>query len=226
MISDVKAIESGSVQLVDMMGSPLSVVNSARVSMGRQVDEMSEADWRLIDYLWTHEHTSPFRHVQFQFHIKAPVFVLRQWTKHQVGCSWNEISGRYVQFDHEAWSPQAWRAQAEQIKQGSAGPISADDALRAQMIYDRAIDASFKAYEELLRVGVCKEQARACLPLSLMSECYWSCSLHALIHFLKLRLDHHAQAEIRSFAEAVRECVLGVDGMQRLLSIALNERLL
>lgn len=221
MIYERIATQSGSVQLVDVMGSPLSVVNSARVSMGKQVDQMSEGDWRLIDYLWSHEHTSPFRHVQFQFHLKAPVFVLRQWMKHQVGCAWNEISGRYVQFDHEAWSPDAWRAQADKIKQGSAGPMAEDDALRAQMIYDRAIEASFKAYEELLSAGVCKEQARACLPLSLMSECFWSCSLHALIHFLKLRLDHHAQLEIRCFAEAVRESVSAVEGMPRLLSIAL-----
>jgi thymidylate synthase (FAD) len=221
MIYERIATQSGSVQLVDVMGSPLSVVNSARVSMGKQVDQMSEGDWRLIDYLWSHEHTSPFRHVQFQFHLKAPVFVLRQWMKHQVGCAWNEISGRYVQFDHEAWSPDAWRAQADKIKQGSAGPMAEDDALRAQMIYDRAIEASFKAYEELLSAGVCKEQARACLPLSLMSECYWSCSLHALIHFLQLRLDHHAQFEIRCFAEAVRESVSAVEGMPRLLSLVL-----
>lgn len=221
MIHERIATQSGSVQLIDVMGSPLSVVNSARVSMGKQADEMSEADWRLIDYLWSHEHTSPFRHVQFQFHIKAPVFVLRQWMKHQVGCAWNEISGRYVQFEHEAWSPDAWRAQADKIKQGSAGPMAEDDALRAQMIYDRAIEASFKAYEELLSAGVCKEQARACLPLSLMSECFWSCSLHALIHFLKLRLDHHAQAEIRAYAKAVGDSVMLVDGMPRLLSITL-----
>ena len=221
MIYQRIATQSGSVQLIDVMGSPLSVVNSARVSMGKQVDQMSEADWRLLDYLWSNEHTSPFRHVQFQFHVKAPVFVLRQWMKHQIGCAWNEISGRYVQFDHEAWSPDAWRAQADKIKQGSAGPMAEDDALRAQMIYDRAIEASFRAYEELLSAGVCKEQARACLPLSLMSECYWSCSLHALIHFLKLRLDHHAQVEIRAYARAVRESVSAVEGMPRLLSIAL-----
>lgn len=222
MIHERIATQSGSVQLVDVMGSPLSVVNSARVSMGKQADEMSERDWRLIDYLWSHEHTSPFRHVQFQFHVRAPVFVLRQWMKHQVGCAWNEISGRYVQFDHEAWSPDAWRAQADKIKQGSAGPMAEDDALRAQMIYDRAIEASFRAYEELLSAGVCKEQARACLPLSLMSECFWSCSLHALIHFLKLRLDHHAQVEIRAYARAVLDSVLTVEGMPRLLSIALS----
>lgn len=215
------AIESGSIQLLDVMGSPLSVVNSARVSMGKQVDDMSEKDWRLIEYLWSHEHTSPFRHVQFLFHIKAPIFVLRQWMKHQVGCAWNEISGRYVQFENEAWSAARWRLQSDKIKQGSAGPMQADDALRVQMIYDQAIESSFKAYEELLSAGVCKEQARTVLPLSLMSECYWSCSLHALIHFLRQRLDHHAQAEIRAFAKGVRDSVYEVEGMQRLLSIAL-----
>jgi thymidylate synthase (FAD) len=93
-----------------------------------------------------------------------------------------------------------------------------DDALRAGLIYDRAIEASFKAYEELLKVGVAKEQARAVLPLSLMSECYWTCSLHALIHFLKLRLATHSQAEIRDYASAVRELVMEVDGMSRLLA--------
>ena len=96
MISDQIEIDGGSVKLLAVMGSPLSVVNSARVSMGRMSDELNEDDWRLIGYLWKHKHTSPFRHMTFQFHIKAPVFVLRQWMKHQVGCAWNEISGRYV----------------------------------------------------------------------------------------------------------------------------------
>src|SRR6056300_1091008 len=151
MMSDQIAIDGGSVKLLAVMGSPLSVVNSARVSMGRMSDELNEDDWRLISYLWKHKHTSPFRHMQFQFHIKAPVFVLRQWMKHQVGCAWNEISGRYVQFDNEAWSPDAWRAQADKIKQGSAGPMVDDDALRAELIYSRAIEASHAAYEALLR---------------------------------------------------------------------------
>ena len=215
------ATQSGSVQLIDVMGSALSVVNSARVSMGKRAEEMSDKDWRLIDYLWSHEHTSPFRHVQFQFHLSAPIFVLRQWMKHQVGCAWNEISGRYVEFNNQYWSPDAWRAQSSSVKQGSAGPMADDDALRAEMIYSRAIEASHAAYEELLRAGVCKEQARAVLPVSLMSECYWTCSLHALIHFLRQRLDSHAQAEIRAYAEAVRESVEQVEGMSRLLASTL-----
>ena len=217
MMENHKSIGGGGVTLVDVMGDPLSVVNAARVSLGKRSKEMDEKDWKLIHYLWIHEHTSPFRHVQFQFHIRAPIFVLRQWMKHQVGCAWNEISGRYVRFDHEAWDPQEWRRGAEHIKQGSAGPMAEDDALRAGMIYNRAIEASFQAYEELLKAGVAKEQARAVLPLSLMSECYWTCSLHALIHFLKLRLASHSQAEIRDYAYAVRELIMSVEGMSRLL---------
>lgn len=215
---DIKTIGKGSVTLIEVMGSPLSVVNSARVSLGKTSEEMSEADWKLIQYLWKHEHTSPFRHVHFQFHIKAPIFVLRQWMKHQVGCAWNEISGRYVEFSQETWSPIEWRAGSASIKQGSAGALTEDPALLAEMFFNQAIEQSFKAYENLLKLGVCKEQARTVLPLALMSECYWTCSLHALIHFLKLRLDHHAQAEIRDYANGIRELVMEVDGMSRLLA--------
>jgi thymidylate synthase (FAD) len=221
MKSNEITIGRGSVQLVDGMGSPLSVVNSARVSMGKHTLEMTDKDWRLVNYLWTHKHTSPFRHVQFTFHIKAPIFVLRQWMKHQIGCAWNEISGRYVQFDCEFWQSNGWREQNESIKQGSGGRLDDEKALRSEMIYIRAIDHAHRAYEELLSLGVCKEQARTVLPVSLLSECYWSCSLHALIHFLKLRLDSHAQAEIREYAEAVRACVEEVEDMPRLLEIVL-----
>ena len=211
------SIGAGAVTLITQMGDPLSVVNAARVSLGKQSEEMTDKDWRLLQYLWTHEHTSPFRHVSFQFHIRAPIFVLRQWMKHQVGCAWNEVSGRYVTFDHEAWEPGEWRRFAPQIKQGSAGAMGEDDTLRAQMIYDRAIESCFKAYDELMAVGVANEQARAVLPLALMSECYWSCSLHALLHFLRLRLASHSQAEMREYASAVKELVMDVEGMERLL---------
>jgi thymidylate synthase (FAD) len=221
MMSQQIAIDGGSVKLLDVMGSPLSVVNSARVSMGRMSDRLTEDDWKLINYLWKNKHTSPFRHMSFQFHIKAPVFVLRQWMKHQVGCAWNEISGRYVQFDHETWEPSQWRQGSASIKQGSAGPLEDDAALSAQLVYQRSMLAAFKSYEELLSLGVAKEQARTVLPLSLMSECYWSCSLHALIHFLSLRLDSHSQAEIRNYASAVRDSVWEIEGMSRLLALTL-----
>lgn len=218
-----KPIGNGFVSIVDKMISPvdLKVVNSARISMGKSVSEISPKDDKLISYLAKHEHTTPFRHSYVSFHIKAPIFVLRQWMKHQVGCSWNEISGRYVKFDLEYWTPDEWREQAENVKQGSGGAIrDIHDVIDAT--YRDAINSMFDNYEALLALGVCKEQARACLPLSLYSECYWTASLQAVSHFLKLRLDSHAQQEIRDFAQAVKELVIeNIDGGEKVIE-ALN----
>jgi thymidylate synthase (FAD) len=210
-----------SVKLVDFMGSPLSIVNSARVSFGGRSETMSEKDWRLIRYLIKNDHSSPFRHVSFQFEIDAPVFTLRQWMKHQVGCAWNEISGRYVEFSPTYWEPEIWRGGSPDLKQGSRGIIE-DPELSE--IYRRAMSSSWEAYHELLDRGVCREQARTVLPLSLMSRCVWTASLQAVVHFLKLRLDHHAQEEIRLLAQGVRLCVESLsDDFEKLLSIMLGE---
>ena len=216
-------VGGGAVELIDVMGDARTVVNAARVSMGKHVTEMGVADARLIRYLWEHEHTSPFRHVTLQFRIKAPIFVLRQWMKHQVGCAWNEISGRYVTFSEEAWSPERWRAQSAKLKQGSEGPLDDVSALGAATLYEEAMANAFETYQRLLLIGVAKEQARMVLPLSLMSECYWTASLHAVIHFLQLRLDLHAQEESRDFARAVKSLVEQVDGLEYVLSVALKD---
>ena len=213
-------VGTGFVILEASMGSAVSIVNAARVSMGKKVEQITEPDRRLLRYLWEHEHTSPFRHVQLQFHIKAPVFVLRQWMKHQVGCAWNEISGRYVTFNQEAWTPDVWRSQSPVIKQGSGADL--EDGSDAAELYASAMRNSFNAYEALLALGVAKEQARLVLPLSLMSECYWTASLQAVIHFLRLRQDGHAQAEIRLFADAVRELVKQVEGLDFVLAVCLD----
>ena len=213
-------VGTGFVILEASMGSAVSIVNAARVSMGKKVEQITEPDRRLLRYLWEHEHTSPFRHVQLQFHIKAPVFVLRQWMKHQVGCAWNEISGRYVTFNQEAWTPDVWRSQSPVIKQGSGADL--EDGSDAAELYASAMRNSFNAYEALLALGVAKEQARLVLPLSLMSECYWTASLQAVIHFLRLRQDGHAQAEIRAYADAIRELVKQVEGLDLVLSICLD----
>ena len=217
-----RIVGNGFVELVDHMGDAVTVVNAARISHGRQVQSIGEADERLLNYLWDHEHTSPFRHVQLQFHIKAPVFVLRQWMKHQVGCAWNEISGRYVTFEEEAWTPKRWREAAPKVKQGSGGDLGDEASLAAALLYESAMGSSFAIYELLLDLGVAKEQARLVLPLSLMSECFWTCSLHALVHFLKLRTEQHAQAEIREYADAVRHLAFGVPGLDAALSVCLG----
>lgn len=198
-------LDKGFVSLVDSMGSDLSVVNSARVSFGKKKDVFDHKDKRLIKYLWKNKHSSPFRHASLQFHIKAPIFVLRQWMKHQVGCSWNEISGRYVEFESEFYHPEVYRKQSKSNKQGSEGEIPKQED--ASVIYNTSMLYAMRDYQRLLDLGVCKEQARMVLPVSLYSECYWTCSLQAVMHFLVLRCDHHAQWEIREYATAVKELI-------------------
>ena len=202
-----KVLDKGFVTLVDHMGSDLSVVNSARVSFGKRTWEMRPRDAKLIKYLWEHKHSSPFRHATAQFHIKAPIFVLRQWMKHQVGCSWNEASGRYIEFDGDCHKPQFFRLQSKDNKQGSEGTLDLNSEQQAQEIYWDACDHALRQYRTLLDMGVCKEQARCVLPLSLYTECYWTASLQAVMHFLTLREDSHAQFEIREYAKAVRELI-------------------
>lgn len=201
----MKVLDQGFVEIVDVMGSDLSVVNSARVSFGKKTEKIRPRDERLINYLWEHNHSSPFRHATIQFHIKAPIFVLRQWMKHQVGCAWNEISGRYVEFDYEYHTPSHFRLQSKDNKQGSEGAVNPTTEKQAQEIFWDSCDSSMQAYSALLNMGVCKEQARMVLPLNLYSECYWTASLQAVMHFLKLREDSHAQWEIQEYARAIRE---------------------
>ncbi len=204
--SDIQVLDRGFVHLVDAMGGDLSVVNTARVSFGKRKETFEEGDAKLIRYLATHEHTSPFRHAYLQFHVKAPIFVFRQWMKHQVGCSWNEISGRYVEFPEDEFHvPATFRQQAKVNKQGSEGAVS--DQAAAAEAYAASCKASVASYKQLLELGVCREQARCVLPLGLYSEVYWTTSLQAVAHFIRLRSEAHAQWEIQEYARAVRALV-------------------
>src|SRR4051812_45867388 len=138
------------------MGSDITVSNTARVSFGKWRDEFSDGDAKLISYLASHEHTSPFRHCYATFRCQAPIFVARQLAKHQVGMSWNEVSLRYVKAG-DVWDPQTWREQSDDKKQGSGGPIKAQ--AKADLTYANAVEAALSAYEQLLKLGVCREQA-------------------------------------------------------------------
>lgn len=198
----MNVLDYGFVEYVDHMGSDLSIVNSARVSFGKKVSEINPRDKKLIKYLWSHQHTTPFRHAYMTFHIKAPLFVLRQWQKHQIGCSWNEMSGRYVVFDCEFYQPDKFRLQSKNNKQGSFGKIEKQE--EAHVIYETSMIYAIRDYNRLLDLGVCKEQARMILPNSLYTECYWTVSLQAIMHFLKLREDSHAQWEIQEYAKVIR----------------------
>jgi thymidylate synthase (FAD) len=205
-LKKINVLDKGFVTLVDHMGSDLTTVNAARISFGKHKDSFEEADEKLIKYLAEHEHTSPFRHSHLTFHVKAPIFVLRQWMKHKIASEFNEISGRYTEFaSDEFYLPETFRQQAKVNKQGSEGVV--EDNTKAQLIYSRACKNALIEYKKLLDLGVCREQARGILPVGMYSEVYWTVSLQAVAYFIHLRKDGHAQWEIQQYAEAVEQFV-------------------
>ena len=206
-------LDQGFVKVVDVMGSDLTAVNSARVSYGKHKETIDAKDEKLIKYLITKKHHSPFRHMMVQFHIKAPEFVTRQLYKHVVGIetssthackshAFNEISGRYVIYD-TFYEPETFRAQSTSSKQGSSGEIKEQEEARKQ--WQRAQWEMQESYKELLALGVAKEQARCVLPLTLYTEFYWTASFQAIMHFLALRNEKHAQWEIREYAKVIKK---------------------
>ena len=168
------------VTLIDKMGSDLSVVNSARVSFAKQHNTMQDNDERLIKYLATHNHWSPFGHASLQFRIKAPIFVARQLVKHQVGLIWNEVSRRYVSDDPEFFIPFLWREKHENKKQGSTD---------TEVQYDimPMIKMSKLMYKEMLDKNIAPELARMILPQCMMTEWIWSGTLYAFARVCNLR---------------------------------------
>lgn len=203
-----EVLDHGFVRLIDHMGTDLTVVNAARVSFGKRKEELDSTDEGLVKYLATHAHTAPFRHVYLTFHVKAPIFVFRQWMKHRVASDFNEISGRYVDLSQvDIFVPSTFRKPAKTNKQGSEGLIDPDNFVPAMQSYIAACKESVKQYNNLISLGVCKEQARCILPLGIYSEVYWTASLQAVAHFCALREDEHAQWEIRQYAITVRDMV-------------------
>jgi thymidylate synthase (FAD) len=197
----IDVFNDGFVELIEVMGNDLKVVNTARVSYGKESSEFTDKDAKLLNYLWQHEHTSPFRHCYLTFRLRTPIFVLRQWMKHQIGCSWNEQSARYTELRHGFFKPNTWRMQDTKNKQSSAGEILESE--KAFEILNNVYSVCEKAYDDLLTLGVCREQARVLLPIASYSECIWTTSLQAVLHFLKLRMDTGAQLEIQQYAQAV-----------------------
>ena len=195
-------LDKGFVELVDFMGGDQRAVDSARVSFGG-TSKGEERDRKLIEYLLAHNHISPFEHSVFQFHIKCPIFVARQWMRHRIA-SYNEISARYTEVKDEFYVPETFRAQDTVNKQGSVAGAKLDNALLLET-YTNAIKASYAAYGELLRAGVAREMARMTLPVAQYTQFHWSVNARSLLNFLELRLDDHAQYEIRVYADAIRQ---------------------
>ena len=177
---------------VDHMGSDLSVVNAARVSFGKHHTEMTAGDTKLIKYLASNGHISPFGHAFASFQVKAPIFVARQLVKHKF-LRWNEVSRRYVSTLPEFYEPDVWRGQAQDKKQGSAGVVADVNIKTTQRLVGML-------YEDLLAQGVCEEQARMVLPQNTFTEWYWSGSVDALASMCKLRCSTDTQVETQDVA--------------------------
>jgi len=197
-------LDKGFVRLVDYMGGDERIVAAARVSYGRGTKSVRE-DETLINYLIRHEHTSPFEQVVLTFHVKLPIFVARQWIRHRTA-RLNEISGRYSVMKDEFYRPaeEMLRTQSEVNKQGrSRKPIEPEDARAMVSALEAGQAEAYAHYDGMLQKDLAREVARIALPLSLYTEWYWQIDLHNLFHFLKLRLDSHAQWEIRQYAQVM-----------------------
>jgi thymidylate synthase (FAD) len=199
-------LDKGFVRLVDYLGGDERVIQSARVSYGEGTKSYRE-DAALIDYLLRNSHTSPFEQVVLTFHVKLPIFVARQWVRHRTA-RLNEISGRYSILKDDFYMPKAEDValQSTDNRQGrSAEALGPALAKKIRSALADGQKSAYAAYSSFVDEGIARELARINLPLSLYTEWYWQIDLHNLFHFLKLRLDAHAQKEIRLYAEVLLE---------------------
>ena len=203
-----KVLDDGFVRLIDYMGSDESVVQAARVSYGKGTKKIHQ-DRGLIRYLMRHRHTTPFEMCEIKFHVRVPMDCWRQWIRHRTA-SVNEYSTRYseaidaVQLTDE----NQWREHSQGNRQGSTGFVTGEVGTELTKKENVFLNQSRKIYQERLQAGVAREQARKDLSLSTYTEAYWKINLHNLLHFLALRMDDHAQFEIRSYANIIGQEIL------------------
>jgi thymidylate synthase (FAD) len=203
-MSEVAVLDHGFVRLDQHVGGDLSVVNSARVSVGVRHENLEEGDERLIHFLLRERHGTPFEHNSFTFHVKAPLFIFREWQRHRVG-SFNELSGRYKKFEN----PDFYVPKSEDFRTqvGKPGAYSFErwkgNYKQAQASMVRHNQDAYDLYEWYVNAGMAKEQARIVLPLSLYSEMYWTVNARSLMNFLSLRNSDQSMWEIRQYAQVV-----------------------
>ena len=209
-MNTTQLLDHGYVLLVDQMGSDLSIVRAARVSYDAawRAGEDTGSDERLINYLWSHRHTTPFEAVTFTFEVHAPIFVFRQWHRHRTW-SFNELSARYRELPEEFYVPDAsvLKAQSKNNKQGRDGDLDPRAVERAQQVMLEQCERAFQAYRGMIEAGVARELARSVLPGSTYSTMFATVNLLNLLKFLTLRCDEHAQYEIRVYADAMLELI-------------------
>ncbi len=208
---EFRVLDKGFVRLVDYLGGDSRIVQAARVSYAEGTKSYRE-DAGLIDYLLRHEHTSPFEQVILTFHVKLPIFVARQWVRHRTA-RLNEVSGRYSIMKDEFYLPAAGdlAAQSSDNKQGRMDePLPADQAAGIISKFEKGQADAYEDYSSLVEEGLAREIARINLPLSLYTEWYWQIDLHNLFRFIMLRLDPHAQKEIRLYAQVLLDITRAV----------------
>ncbi len=221
--SILKVLDDGHITLVDHMGDDQAIVQAARVSYGDGTKQVNE-DRALIRYLMKHHHFSPFEMCSIKFHVRLPIVVMRQLVRHRTG-KINEVSGRYSILKDTVMKTDIWRKQSSDNKQGSLGVVDEWPENTPSILKESHVQKAFKVneyltvreqellelsrevYEERLALGVAREQARKDLPLSQYTEIYWKMDLRNLFNFLKLRMDEHAQLEIREYANSAYELI-------------------
>ena len=196
----------GRVELINVSGNDLAVVNAAKVSFNNQAEEMSEKEIKLLKYLADNQHLSPFEMSQFTFRIKAPLFVIQQILRHRMS-SFNQVSHRYVEIEEEFYIPIQFRLQSKSNKQASGDNVDFKHNLSAIQDYRVAIETSLRIYKSLIQSGVAREMARGVLPTATYSEILYTANFRSLLNFLQLRLDKHAQIEIQKLAQAILKLV-------------------
>jgi thymidylate synthase (FAD) len=202
----IPVLDHGFVRLDDAMADDLSVVNGARVSFARHKTEMDDSDAGLIRFLMRERHGTPFEHNSFRFHIRAPIFVAREWFRHRVG-SFNEFSMRYAKATDDFYVPEPDDVRSQVGKPGaySFEPVEPGIAETTREEMRAVYEAAFTAYERLVELGVARELARSVLPVGAYTEFFWTVNARALMNFLSLRNSETAQREIRRYAEATEQ---------------------
>jgi thymidylate synthase (FAD) len=200
----IRVLDHGFVRLDGSMASDLSVVNGARVSFARRKEEMDESDEGLVRFLMRDRHGTPFEHNCFRFHVRAPIFVAREWFRHRVG-SFNEFSMRYARATDDFYVPEAEDVRSQVGKPGaySFEPVDPELAERTREELQAVYETAYATYQRLVEEGVARELARSVLPVGAYTEFYWTVNARALMNFVSLRAADTAQREIRRYAEAV-----------------------
>lgn len=205
--NNIRVLDKGQgwIGLLNHMGTEVTSTNAARVSFGKMKTEFDEKDEKLLKYLIENQHMTPLEHITFTFSVHCPLFVARQWMRHR-NFSYNEISRRYTTVDLEFYIPEDFRKQSESNRQASTDEIVEKND-EAKSLFSKTVDNCFDAYEKMLEIGVCKEQARGILPQNMFTTFWMTGDLRNILHFIELRDSDHAQKEIREYAVAMKELI-------------------